>query len=104
MEQSIFNWIAGGVIGAIGWFARMLWDRQELQARELDSARSEHAREVADVRTESAKAVAEVRVHLAGNFVTHGKLAEVIGDVKEDLRYIRDKLDETPQRRAGDRT
>jgi len=91
MEQSIYNWIAGVVIGGIGWFARMLWDRQEAHSRQLELARAE-----------AAKATSDVREMIAGNYVTNLKLADVIGDVKEDLRYIRDKLDETPQRRAGD--
>ncbi len=91
MEQSIYNWIAGVVIGGIGWFARMLWDRQEAQSRQIDSARAE-----------SARSVYEVREMIAGNYVSNTKLADVVGDLKEDLRYIRDKLDETPQRRAGD--
>lgn len=92
MEQSIYNWIAGVVIGGIGWFARMLWDRQEAQSRQIDATRAE-----------SARSVSEVREMIAGNYVSNTKLADVVGDLKEDLRYIRDKLDEAPQRRAGDR-
>lgn len=91
MEQSIFNWIAGGIIGAIGWFARMLWDRQEVHGKELE-----------DAKTESAKAVAELRVLLAGNYVTNVRLGEVMASVRDDLKYIREKLDENPQRRHGD--
>lgn len=91
MEQSIYNWIAGVVIGGIGWFARMLWDRQEATNKQVELSRAE-----------AARATSEVREMIAGNYVTHGKLADVVGDLKEDLRYIRDKLDETPQRRAGD--
>lgn len=91
MDQSTLNIAAGAVMGCLGWFARMLWDRQEAHSKELEAA-----------KIDSAKAVSEVRELLAGSYVTHSKLGEVIGDIKEDLRYIRDKLDETPQRRAGD--
>lgn len=91
MEQSIYNWIAGVVIGGIGWFARMLWDRQEAHSKQLELARAE-----------AAKATSEVREMIAGSYVTNAKLADLFSDVKEELRYIRDKLDEVPNRRAGD--
>jgi hypothetical protein len=80
MDQTTLNFIAGGGLAALGWFARMLWERQEA-----------HGKEIADVR-----------ILLAGNYVTHTKLGSVISELKEDLRYIRDKLDEVPQRRASD--
>ena len=80
MDQTTLNWIVGGFMGVIGWFARMLWERQEA-----------HGRDIADVR-----------ILIARDYVTNTKLADVVGDLKEDLRYIRDKLDETPHRRAGD--
>lgn len=80
MDQTTLNFIAGGGLAALGWFARMLWERQEA-----------HGREIADVR-----------ILIAGSYVTHTKLGEVMDGLKEDLRYIRDRLDETPQRRHSD--
>lgn len=82
MDQTTLNFIAGAVMGCLGWFARMLWDRQDA-----------HSKEIADVR-----------ILIAGSYVTKTQLGEVLSQVKEDLRYIRDRLDEsqTPQRRAGD--
>lgn len=80
MDQTTLNFIAGGVMAALGWFARMLWDRQDAHSKEI----------------------AEVRVLIAGSYVTNTKLGEVMSELKDDLRYIRDRLDETPQRRQGD--
>ena len=80
MDQMTLNIIAGGGLAGLGWFARMLWERQEAHGKDL----------------------ADVRILIAGNYVTHTKLGTVIGELKEDLRYIRDKLDEVPQRRATD--
>lgn len=82
MDQTTLNFIAGAGLAALGWFARMLWERQD-----------GHGKDIADVR-----------ILLAGNYVTKTQLSEVFAQVKEDLRYIRDRLDEsqTPQRRAGD--
>lgn len=82
MDQTTLNFIAGGGLAALGWFARMLWERQDA-----------HSKDIADVR-----------ILIAGSYVTKTQLGEVFAQVKEDLRYIRDRLDEsqTPQRRAGD--
>lgn len=67
-------------MGALGWFARMLWDRQEAHSKEL----------------------ANVRVMIAGDYVSKTQLAQVMTELRDDVRYIRDRLDETPQRRHGD--
>lgn len=91
MDQSTLNIAAGAVMGCLGWFARMLWDRQEAHSKDLEAA-----------KVESAKAVSDLRVQLAGNYVTNARLGEVMADVKEHLLYIRERLDEHPQRRAGD--
>lgn len=91
MDQTILNWIAAAIMGCAGWFARMLWDRQEAHSKALNDAQAENAR-----------AIADVRILLASGYVTNTKLSEVMGELKEDLRYIRDRLDETPQRRSGD--
>ena len=80
-------------MGCLGWFARMLWDRQEAQRQALDAEKDERN-----------KAVSEVRVLIAGNYVSNAKLEGVIRDFKDDLLYIRDKLDGTPHRRQGDPT
>lgn len=91
MDQNTLNIAAGAVMGCLGWFARMLWDRQEAQAKALE-----------DAREASNRADAEVRIMIAQHYVTHTKLGDVIRDLKEDLTYIRDRLDETPQRRQSD--
>lgn len=67
-------------MGCLGWFARMLWDRQQAHAKELS----------------------DIRILIAGSYVTNEKLGEVLSELKGDLRYIRDRMDETPQRRQGD--
>lgn len=80
MDQTSINLAGGAVMGALGWFARMLWDRQEAQS----------------------KALADVRVMIAGEYVSNMKFNQVMGELRDDLRYIRDRLDEAPQRRHGD--
>lgn len=80
MDQTTINFIAGGILTALGWFARMLWERQEA-----------HGKEIADVR-----------ILIAGSYVTNDKLGVVMDELKGDLRYIRDRLDETPHRRQSD--
>lgn len=80
MDQTTLNFIAGGVMACLGWFARMLWERQEA-----------HSKEIADVK-----------ILIAGSYVSNSKLGEVLSELKGDLRYIRDRMDETPQRRQGD--
>lgn len=80
MDQMTINLLAGAVMAALGWFARMLWDRQEAHSREL----------------------ANVRVLIAGEYVSNLKFNQVMGELRDDVRYIRDRLDETPQRRHGD--
>lgn len=80
MDQTTLNIAAGAVMGTLGWFARMLWDRQQAHDKEL----------------------ADIRILIAGSYVTNTKLGAVISELKEDLRYIRDKLDEVPARRHGD--
>lgn len=80
MDQTTLNFIAGGAMSALGWFARMLWEGQKAHAKELS----------------------DFRIMVAGSYVTTAALSSVMAEVREDLRYIRDRLDETPQRRTGD--
>lgn len=80
MDQVTINMLAAAAFAALGWFARTLWERQEAHSKEL----------------------AEVRVMIAGEYVSNLKLSEAMRELKGDLRYIRDRLDETPQRRQSD--
>jgi hypothetical protein len=82
MDQTTINLAGGAAMGALGWFARMLWDRQEAQS----------------------KALADVRVMIAGDYVSNTKLGQVMAELRDDVRYIRERLDETPQRRSGDQS
>lgn len=80
MDQSTLNIAAGAVMACLGWFARMLWDRQEAQSRELS----------------------DFRVTIARDYATTSELNSNMNEIKSDLRYIRERLDETPQRRQSD--
>lgn len=80
MDQATFNMIFGAILAALGWFARMLWDRQEALAREI----------------------AATNIKLASEYVSNQKFAQVMGEVRDELRYIRERLDHTPMRRQGD--
>jgi hypothetical protein len=98
MDQTLINialtialGIGGVVMGAIGWFARTLWDRIQ-----------EHSKEIADIR-----------VKLAAEYVSNSELANAVSDIKDSVRnmtmemkadigYIRNRLDGLPQRRQSD--
>lgn len=79
-HQTTLNLLAGAAFGCIGWFARMLWDRLEAQNKDL----------------------ADFKIMVAREYVPNVVLGAALDALKEDLRYIRDRLDETPQRRHGD--
>lgn len=81
MDQGTINLIGGAVMAALGWFARTLWDRQESLKDDLS----------------------QVKVMIAGGYVTNEKLNEVLAGLKEDLGYIRERMDAfPPSRRSGD--
>lgn len=80
MDQTTLNFIAGGAMSALGWFARMLWDRQEAHAREM----------------------ADFKIMVAREYVSNPVLDAAMSELRDDLRYIRNRLDETPMRRRGD--
>jgi hypothetical protein len=80
MDQTTINIIGSALFAALGWFARTLWERQQAHSKEL----------------------ADVRVMIAGDYVSNARLNLMMSEIKSDLRYIRDRLDETPQRRHGD--
>jgi uncharacterized coiled-coil protein SlyX len=91
MDQATLNIIVGTILAALGWFARMLWDRMREQEQRLN----------------------ELEVRLAGEYVSNVDLAQAISDMKavvqtligpvqENLQYIRARVDGLPQRRAGD--
>lgn len=80
MDQGTINIIAGALMAALGWFARSLWERQQAHSKEL----------------------ADVRVLIAGDYVSNAKLNIILAELKGDLLYIRERLDETPRRRHGD--
>lgn len=80
MDQGTLNIIVGAILAALGWFARMLWDRQEALARDL----------------------AATNIMMARDYVSNTKLAQAFGEVRDELRYIRERIDHTPQRRQGD--
>jgi len=80
MDQMTINLLGGAVMAGLGWFARTLWDRQEAHSKDL----------------------ADIRVLLARDYVSGAMFHQVMSELKGDLRYIRDRLDETPQRRRED--
>ena len=100
MDQTLINIaltvsmaVGSLIMGGIGWFARMLWDKQQETSREM----------------------AELRVKMAGEYVSSNELANVMADIKalvgsmvndvrQDISYIRNRVDGLPQRRQDDRT
>ena len=90
---ALFIFAGGLVMGALGWFARTLWDQLK-----------EHTKEIA-----------ELRVKLAAEYVSNLELATAIidmkgivsamvADIRNDIGYIRNRVDGLPQRRQGDPT
>ena len=65
--QPIFNLLGAGVIAGVGWFLKGVIDENK----------------------KTAETLGECRLDVARNYVTHGDL----GDIKETLRRIEDKLD-----------
>lgn len=80
MDQMTINLLAAAAFAALGWFARTLYDQQQAHGRDL----------------------ADFKVKVATEYVPTTVLSRVMDEVRSDLRYIRDRLDETPQRRHGD--
>lgn len=69
--QAIINLAAGASIGAMGWFARQLWDA------------------VKELKTDLAK----LREEIAKDYVPKDDFRELAKDLREMLREISNKLD-----------
>lgn len=82
MDQMTINFLAGGAFAALGWFARTLYDQQQAHSKEL----------------------ADFKVKVATEYVPNTAMERVMDEVRRDLRYIRDRVDEIPQRRQEDQT
>lgn len=80
MDQMIINIIGAGIMAGLGWWARTLWDRIEALSEKL----------------------ATFQVKVAGEYVSNERMNATLGEMKADLRYIRQRLDENPNRRASD--
>lgn len=89
---ALFIFIGGLIMGALGWFARTIWDKLQEQDRRIN----------------------DLEVKLVGGYVSHNDLAGAINDIKaavvqvsaefrNDITYIRARVDNLPQRREGDR-
>lgn len=79
MDQTLINYLGGAVLAALGWFARTIYDKQEAQAKSLN----------------------DFKVEVARDYVSNPELANALGDIRDDLKYIRDRLD-SPNRRHTD--
>jgi hypothetical protein len=83
MDQMTINLLAGAGFAALGWFARTLYDKQEAHGKDL----------------------ADFKVKVATEYVPNTALSRVMDEVRSDLRYIRERLDEVPpKRRQEDHT
>ena len=82
MDQTTINLLGGAVMAGLGWFARTLWDKQDAHGRDLS----------------------DFKVKVATEYVANSTFTRVMDDVRGDVRYIRDRIDEiqTPQRRQSD--
>lgn len=99
MDQTLINIaltvsmaVGSLIMGGIGWFANTLWSKLQ----DLERRQNSH----------------EVKV--AGEYVSSRELADVLTDIKEvmatmasevrqDMHYIRNRIDGMPQRRQDDR-
>jgi hypothetical protein len=84
MDQTTINIIGSAIMAGLGWFARTLYDKQEAHNKDL----------------------ADFKVKVATEYVANTTFTRVMDDVRGDVRYIRDRIDEiqTPMRRQGDHT
>lgn len=81
MDQTTINIIIGSAMAALGWFARTLWDAQKELRADLN----------------------KLQVTVGTDYVSFNALRDVLRDLKEDLQYIRDRVDAvTEHRRKGD--
>ncbi len=76
--QSLINIGAAGVLGAIGWFVRIQFAKQEAFVRAQ-----------IDKQEATAKELTDLRVRVAQDYVTHAHLR----DIKDSLIRIESKLD-----------
>ena len=78
MDQTILNLVGGAAISAGGWLiARLIGQQDKLQ-----------------------KEMSDLRVLLVGQYVTGEKLQQVLGELRGDLRYIRERMDQIPRRKG----
>ena len=82
MDQTTINLLGSAAMAGLGWFARTLWDKSEAHSKEM----------------------ADLKVKIATEYVPNSTFTRVMDDVRGDVRYIRDRIDEiqTPQRRQSD--
>lgn len=101
-QQTIFNFIAGAILAGLGWWARTLWDA----VGTLDT--KVHTRlDALDTKVHTKIGVLEsnfqeFQIEVARGYVSNAELAGVMRDVKEDLVYIRERVDGNPLRRTTD--
>lgn len=81
MEQSTINVLIPIVATVIGGLVGMLWGRIEEQRKEI----------------------AALTITIARDYVSTMEMKEFMGEVRENYKYIRERLDEkAPGRRHGD--
>ncbi len=98
MDQTVINiimaislFVGGVILSAIGWFANSIWSKQQEHDRRFTS----------------------LEVKLAGEYVSNSELTIIsnelktyvtsaVGPLHTELVYIRNRVDNLPQRRASD--
>ena len=71
MDQTLLNWVYGGVMTIIGWFGRMLWDADKELRADLNKLRQD----------------------LPHVYVTKDDYREDLRDIKQMLEKIFDRLE-----------
>lgn len=70
--QQLFNIGAGAALGAIGWFARQLWDAVENLKKEI----------------------ADLRLHVSNNYMRSEDIQRMFSRIEVQLDKILDKVDQ----------
>lgn len=71
MDQMTINLLGGAAMAALGWFARTLWDGQKELQNEISN----------------------LHVLVVKDYVSYESLRGIMEPLKDDISYVRDKID-----------
>lgn len=88
---ALFIFIGGLIMAVLGWFARTIWDKLQEQDKRMTGIEVRLARDYVST-VELTSAIHDIKMVVAG----------VAAEFRNDITYIRARVDGLPQRRQGD--